>query len=114
MARTVAGVCRLPWAPAPLHTPQRFRNVRTRSDLPRWRMAVRRKLAVNYSLAVILPAVSLAACTPMTPARSSSAVLAPEMSWVIVAKPAQPAALDVARSFQARGYALVDFQQDDR
>jgi hypothetical protein len=55
-----------------------------------------------------------AACTPMTPAKSTSAVLPPERTWVIVAKPLQPATIDIARKFTMRGYALADFTKDDR
>lgn len=62
----------------------------------------------------LLVLLALSACTAMTPAASSSAVLIPERTWVIVAKPAKPAALDVVRMFRMRGYALVDFQTNDR
>jgi hypothetical protein len=68
---------------------------------------------MKSSLAVTL-LVSAAACTAKAPAASSSAVLTPELTWVIVAKPAQPAALDVARMFQQRGFALSDVQKDER
>ena len=66
---------------------------------------------VNHSIAA-LALLAAAACTPMTPAASSSSVLPPERSYVIVAKPAQPAALDAVRMFQGRGYALVDMTSD--
>lgn len=65
----------------------------------------------RYSLAAL---IVLAACTPMTPAASSSAVLTPERTWVIVSRPAQPAAVDVARMFQQRGFALADIAKDER
>lgn len=68
---------------------------------------------MKYSAAVF--AASLAsACTPMTPAASSSKVLAPERTWVIVAKPARPAAIDMVRMFNVRGFALVDMTPDER
>ena len=68
---------------------------------------------MRYSVAVPL-LLAAAACTPKIPAASSSAVLTPERTWVIVSKPAQPAALDVARLFTQRGFALADIQNDDR
>lgn len=67
---------------------------------------------MKNSIAVI--AVLAAACTAKTPAASSSAVLAPEQTWVIIAKPARPAALDMVRMFNQRGFALADLRTDDR
>ena len=67
---------------------------------------------MKHSIAVI--AVLAAACTAKTPAASSSAVLAPEQTWLIVAKPARPAALDIVRMFNQRGFALSDMRTDDR
>lgn len=66
---------------------------------------------MKHSIAA-LALLAAAACTPMTPAASSTSVLPPERSYVIVAKPAQPAALDTVRMFQGRGYALVDMSSD--
>ena len=66
---------------------------------------------MKNSIAVFL--LFAAACTAKTPAQSSSAVLTPERTWVIVAKPARPAAIDVARMFQQRGFALTDVQNDE-
>jgi hypothetical protein len=64
---------------------------------------------------VLAFALAIAAgCTPMAPAASSNAVLIPERTWVIVAKPAQPAAVDITRIFQQRGFALVDLQSNER
>lgn len=69
---------------------------------------------MKHSSLVITFALAVAGCTPMTPAASSSAVLIPERTWVIVAKPAQPAAVEITRLFQQRGFALVDLQQNER
>lgn len=69
-------------------------------------MPSRRALLLLYSM--------FAACTPMAPAASSTAVLIPERTWVIVAKPAQPTAIDVTRLFQRRGFELVDLQTNER
>ena len=68
---------------------------------------------MKYSTAVLI-ALGAAACTPKTPAASSSAVLTPERTWVIVSQPAQPAAIEVARMFQQRGFALADVAKDER
>lgn len=67
---------------------------------------------MKHSILVI--AVLAAGCTPMTPAASSSAVLIPERTWVIVAKPLRPTAFDVVRIFQQRGYHLADLQSNER
>ena len=66
---------------------------------------------MKHSIAVL---IALTGCTQMVPAKSSSSVLPPEQTWVIVSKPAQPAALDVVRMFAARGFTLVDAESDDR
>jgi hypothetical protein len=75
-------------------------------------MPDRRARAAKYSLLLFL--AFAAGCTPMAPAASSNAILIPERTWVIVAKPAQPAAVDVTRLFQQRGFALVDLQVNER
>ena len=62
----------------------------------------------------ILAIVAAAACTPMKPAASSSAVLPIEGTYVIVVKPAQPAAVDAVRLFTQRGFTLVDMTGDSR
>jgi len=67
---------------------------------------------MNHSILVI--ALLTTACTVKTPAASSSAVLIPERTWVIVAQPAQAAALDAVRMFTQRGFGLVDMQTNDR
>src|SRR5689334_15896964 len=67
---------------------------------------------MKVSLLAILLAAG--ACTHMAPAASSTQVLPIDRTWVIVAKPAQPAAVDVVRMFHARGISLVDMQPDDR
>lgn len=67
---------------------------------------------MKHSIAVL--ALLAAACTAKTPAASSSAVLALEETWVIVAKPARPAALDVLRMFNQRGFSLADMRTDER
>jgi hypothetical protein len=69
---------------------------------------------MNHSILAITALALATGCTQMTPAASSNAVLTPVRTWVIVAKPAQPAAIDVTRMFQQRGFALVDLQTDER
>ncbi|MDQ3366577.1 MAG: hypothetical protein M3680_14220, partial [Myxococcota bacterium] len=58
--------------------------------------------------------LALAACTPMTPAQSTTTVLGPERSWVLVDQPAAPSALEIVRLFGQRGYPLVDQRRDER
>ena len=41
-------------------------------------------------------------------------MLAPEQTWLIVARPARPAALDMVRMFNQRGMALTDMTTDER
>src|SRR6185436_15134185 len=72
--------------------------------------------ALKYGVVLGLFAVvlGLLGCVPVKPAASSREVMGRERSRVMLMRPIQAAAVDVARLFAQRGFALADAGHDDR
>lgn len=67
---------------------------------------------MKYSPALVVAAIAASACTSTTPARSSTSVLSPERTWVIVGEAAEPATADLIQRFGQRGFPLADQKRD--
>lgn len=73
-----------------------------------------RALTYGVVLGMFGVVLGLLGCVPVKPAASSREVMGRERSRVMLMRPIQAAAVDVARLFAQRGFALADAGHDDR